>query len=425
MPSRSSAGRSGQSRVAPAMVVERVVAALGVALRLGLGDGRLAEQVDGARRRRPSTGRAASPSAACGLSPTMKRCAMCLTPAAAAAPSAVRPARELPIRIATATGGGGVSTSPRKPVRWRARSSSERHAGTTSTKRNSAALSSASCEASSIAFSSAALSGLRVPGGSAAGEPLGRPSCSSRSSVASSMRANATAPRGQRRGTRRAVASAFDICSVWAMAELQELADALARAARRARGDRGPPLPRARLLGPRRGARPRAAGVDPHARGARRPRRLARRARAADGDRRPSALPPPPQLGMGPRVAVPVRGDGCSATCGWSTTARGRTSSPRPRETAAAAAPRARAAPRRRAQRPRARRRAAGAATRPRAAAAGGCASAACAGRCTCSPATTWRPCAARAAGIVARRARRAASPAATPELDALGRRSA
>ena len=37
-------------------------------------------------------------------------------------------------------GGGGSSTSPRKPVRWRARSSSERQAGTTSTKRNSAAL---------------------------------------------------------------------------------------------------------------------------------------------------------------------------------------------------------------------------------------------------------------------------------------------
>ena len=96
---------------------------------------------------------------------------MCLTPAAAAAPSAVRPARVLPILIATATGGGGVSTSPRKPVRWRARSSSERQAGTTSTKRNSAAFSSASCEASSIAFSSAALSGLRVAAGSASVQP--------------------------------------------------------------------------------------------------------------------------------------------------------------------------------------------------------------------------------------------------------------
>src|SRR3954453_9967493 len=109
-----------------------------------------------------------SPPAASGLSPTMKRCAMCRTPAAAAAPSAVRPARVLDIFIATATGGGGSSTSPRKPVRWRARSSSERQAGTTSTKRNSAALSSASCAASSIALSSAALSGWRVGFGGAA-----------------------------------------------------------------------------------------------------------------------------------------------------------------------------------------------------------------------------------------------------------------
>ena len=47
-------------------------------------------------------------------------------------------------------------------MRWRARSSSLRHAGTTSTKRNSAALSSASGEARSIALSSTAFSGLRV-----------------------------------------------------------------------------------------------------------------------------------------------------------------------------------------------------------------------------------------------------------------------
>src|SRR3954452_14325277 len=94
------------------------------------------------------------PVASCGVSPTMKRCAMCLTPAAAAAPRAVRPAFEPPIRIATASGGGRSSTSSRKPVRWRARSSRSRQAGTTSTKRNSAARSSASCEASSIARSS-------------------------------------------------------------------------------------------------------------------------------------------------------------------------------------------------------------------------------------------------------------------------------
>ena len=93
---------------------------------------------------------------------------MCFTPAAAAAPSAARPAFELPIFIATPIGGGGVSTSPRKPVRWRARSSRFRQAGTTSTNRNSAAFSSASCEARSIAFSSIAFSGLRVTGMAAA-----------------------------------------------------------------------------------------------------------------------------------------------------------------------------------------------------------------------------------------------------------------
>ena len=204
--SRSSAGRSGQPRAAAASVVERLGAALRVALRLGLGDGRLAEQVDRGRDAVASTARAASPSAACGLSPTMKRCAMCLTPAAAAAPSAVRPARVLPIRIATATGGGGSSTSPRKPVRWRARSSSERQAGTTSTKRNSAALSSASCDASSIALSSAAASGLRAR--RAARRPARRPtSNSSRSSVASSTG-----------GTIRLAARATRDCRSWVYA---------------------------------------------------------------------------------------------------------------------------------------------------------------------------------------------------------------
>src|SRR4051812_23538461 len=98
----------------------------------------------------------------------MKRWAMCLTPAAAAAPRAVRPARLAPMRIATCSGGERSSTSSRKPVRWRARSSRSRQAGTTSTKRNSAARSSASCEASSIARSSRTLSGWRAVPGSAA-----------------------------------------------------------------------------------------------------------------------------------------------------------------------------------------------------------------------------------------------------------------
>ncbi len=125
-----------------------------------------------------------TPSAALGSSPTMNRCAMCRTPAAAAMPSARRPVFVLPIFIATPIEAGGSSTSSRKPVRWRARSSMLRQAGTTSTKRNSAALSSASAEARSIAFSSSAFSGLRVDGMAAASL---RPTAnSSRSSAASS-----------------------------------------------------------------------------------------------------------------------------------------------------------------------------------------------------------------------------------------------
>ena len=66
-------------------------------------------------------------------------------------------------------------------MRCRARSSRLRQAGTTSTKRNSAAFSSASFDASSIAFSSAAFSGLREVRGSAAASfsPTANSSCSS------------------------------------------------------------------------------------------------------------------------------------------------------------------------------------------------------------------------------------------------------
>src|SRR3954454_7015714 len=114
----------------------------------------------------------------------MKRCAMWRTPAAAAIPSARRPALELPIFIATPIVGGGEPTSSRNDVRWCARSSRLRHAGTTSTKRNSAALSSWSEEARSIAFSSIAFSGLRVAGSASAS--LRPTASSSRSSAASS-----------------------------------------------------------------------------------------------------------------------------------------------------------------------------------------------------------------------------------------------
>jgi hypothetical protein len=92
------------------------------------------------------------------------------------------------MRRAAAIGGAGESTSERKPVRWRARSSVERQAGTTSTKRNSAALSSSSEEVRSIAFVSIALIGCRAVEGSAAAssDPTEN---SSRSSLASSMAA--------------------------------------------------------------------------------------------------------------------------------------------------------------------------------------------------------------------------------------------
>ena len=52
-------------------------------------------------------------SAAFGLSPTMKRCAMWRTPAAAAAPSAARPGFVPDIFIAASIGGGRSSTSSR------------------------------------------------------------------------------------------------------------------------------------------------------------------------------------------------------------------------------------------------------------------------------------------------------------------------
>ena len=73
----------------------------------------------------------------------MNRWAMCLTPAGGGgAERRPRPAAVSEIRIAAAIGGGASGTSSRKPSRCRARSSSERQAGTTSTNRNSAARSS-------------------------------------------------------------------------------------------------------------------------------------------------------------------------------------------------------------------------------------------------------------------------------------------
>ena len=98
----------------------------------------------------------------------MNRCARCLTPPAAAAPSAARPACVFEIRIAADSVGGVSGTSSRKPVRWRARSSSERQAGTTSTNLNSAARSSRSPDAISIARASSARTGWREVDGNEA-----------------------------------------------------------------------------------------------------------------------------------------------------------------------------------------------------------------------------------------------------------------
>ena len=125
--SASSAGRGRELAVDLDQAVERLAAARGVAVGLGAGDGRLAEQVDArghAVRHRSSS----TPVASRGVSPTMKRCAMCLTPAAAAAPSAWRPALDSDMRIATCSDGGRSPTSSRKPAEV-AREVVERAAG--------------------------------------------------------------------------------------------------------------------------------------------------------------------------------------------------------------------------------------------------------------------------------------------------------
>ena len=151
----------------------------------------------------PAKRRRAPPS---GVSPTMKRCARCLTPPAAAAPSAARPALVCEILIAAESGGGVSGTSSRKLVRWRARSSSERHAGTTSTNRNSAARSSRSLEASSIARASSALTGWRELDGNArhSSAPTRCNSCSTASSLSVvGLAATCSRPHRIRFGLRR------------------------------------------------------------------------------------------------------------------------------------------------------------------------------------------------------------------------------
>src|SRR4051812_25182099 len=97
----------------------------------------------------------------------MKRWPIRRTPVAAAAPSARLPGALPAIFIATSRDGGFSSTSSRYSLRCRARSSSDRVAGVTSTRRNKAALSSASREAISIALSSSAFSGFRERFGNA------------------------------------------------------------------------------------------------------------------------------------------------------------------------------------------------------------------------------------------------------------------
>ncbi len=163
----SSWGRAGQEADGGGERVERLRAAARVALGLGLRDGRLAEQVDGARDAvAPQVAQHAERGPRVLADDEAVRHPL---DAAWRPPRRARRGRPscCPCASRPRSAAGACSTSPRKPVRWRARSSSERQAGTTSTKRNSAALSSASWEARSIARSSSALSGLRVGGGSA------------------------------------------------------------------------------------------------------------------------------------------------------------------------------------------------------------------------------------------------------------------
>ena len=171
-PSASSVSRAGQPGWRVDEPLDRLQAARGVAVGLGLGDGGLAEQVDGAgdaalpqlaQRPQGSCGRLADDEAMGEVAdPAGRRRAQ----GGAAGPRARTSAS--PPRSAAGVSG----TSSRKPIRWRARSSSERHAGTTSTKRNSAARSSRSLEAISIARASSAFSGWREADGNAAASSL-------------------------------------------------------------------------------------------------------------------------------------------------------------------------------------------------------------------------------------------------------------
>ena len=141
---------------------------------------------------RPCSSRRAS----CGVSPTMKRWAMCRTPAAAASPSARAPPSSRPSASPRRAAAAARRPRRRNALRWRARSSSERQAGTTSTKRNSAARSSASRDARSIALSSSALSGWRIADGneSASSRPTRWISCSSDPVAAMAGRYSAASP---------------------------------------------------------------------------------------------------------------------------------------------------------------------------------------------------------------------------------------
>ena len=148
--------------------VERLEAARRVAVGLGLGDGGLAEQVerDGGAVLPEVADRARAPRA--GVSPTMKRCAMWRTPAAAAAPSAARPGlrarhphrrldRRRPLVHLLEVAGRGGARGRRASGRpgSRPRSGTARRAARWS------------CEASSIACWSSARSGCAARAGKA------------------------------------------------------------------------------------------------------------------------------------------------------------------------------------------------------------------------------------------------------------------
>ncbi len=336
-PSASSAGRSGQAAGRRGQRLERVVAALRVALRLGLRHGRLAEQVDGRRdavlpqlAQRPQRGLRAL-----------------------ADDEAVRHVLD------AGRGGGAERGAPRARVAHPHGDGDRRRRGLDlAEEAGQVAREVVERAAGGDDVDEAEQGGLELrvlggelhrlvvggrdrvarTGGEGVGEPRGRP----RAAVPRARRprpwAESTAPlRRGRAGPGSRLRSTSVACA--GVAELQDLVDALARRLGAAGVDRRPALPRARLLGARRAAGRAAAHVDPHPRGAGGRRGVARRARPA-GRRGPG--PPagePRRWGWGRASPSRSAATACSASCGCSTRRSATRSSRRPTATAAAAAP--------------------------------------------------------------------------------------